>query len=154
MSIQLLLLRHGNAEAHGTRPDAERRLTPSGEREARNGGRAIVKLGIDVEVIFTSPKVRALDTARLANESIERELVVHQPLEGWVDGREALELLGDHSRVLLVGHEPNLSRLAGELCGVRMNLATGGLVAIRIEGGGAELMRLLRPRDLAEIASD
>ena len=35
MPQQLWLLRHGDAEPHGSRPDAERRLTGKGERQSR-----------------------------------------------------------------------------------------------------------------------
>src|ERR671917_585621 len=57
------LLRHGDA-ADGS-PDAERPLTEKGERQARNAGQALKKLGIEFEACLASPKVRAADTARI-----------------------------------------------------------------------------------------
>ena len=51
-----------------------------------------------------------------------------------------------------MGHEPDLSRVAGELTGGRVDVKKGGLVVVRLEGAGGELAVLLRPRELALIA--
>ena len=59
----LWLLRHGDAEPHGSGPDFERRLTARGEQQARAAGRALARMGVSFERVFTSPRVRALDTA-------------------------------------------------------------------------------------------
>jgi phosphohistidine phosphatase len=53
---------------------------------------------------------------------------------------------------LLVGHEPDLSRVAGDLTGARLDLKKGGLAAVRLEGSRGELVVLLRPRELVLIA--
>ena len=55
-------------------------------------------------------------------------------------------------RLLLVGHEPDLSRVIGELTGARADVKKGGLAVIRLEGAGGELLVLMRPRELALIA--
>ena len=44
MARQLWLLRHAEAEPHGTRADAERRLTERGESQARAAGIALARL--------------------------------------------------------------------------------------------------------------
>jgi phosphohistidine phosphatase len=56
-------------------------------------------------------------------------------------------------RLLLVGHEPDLSGVVGELTGGRVDLKKGGLAVLRLEGPSAELALLLRPRELALIAA-
>ena len=58
------LLRHGEAEDGS--PDADRRLTAEGERQARSAGAALRALGVVLDACLASPKVRAADTARLA----------------------------------------------------------------------------------------
>ena len=55
-------------------------------------------------------------------------------------------------RLLLVGHEPDFSRVAGELTGGRVDLKKGGLAALRLDGATGELLILMRPRELALIA--
>ena len=56
------------------------------------------------------------------------------------------------ARVLLVGHEPDLSTVVAELTGARIDLKKGGLAVVRIDGGGGELIVLMRPGELALIA--
>ncbi len=54
--------------------------------------------------------------------------------------------------MLLVGHEPDLSTVIAQLTGARVDLKKGGIAVLRIEGGGAELLALLRPHELTLMA--
>jgi phosphohistidine phosphatase len=159
MARQLWLLRHAEAEPHGTRPDAVRRLTARGEGQARAAGIALARLGLDFEAVLFSPKRRARQTAELAgadwSEEQRERLSVHPPLAGDFDARQALaELAGlpADGRLLLVGHEPDLSGIVGDLTGARLDLKKGGLAVVRLDGVIGELAVLLRPRELALIA--
>ena len=60
------ILRHGDAEAGEGKPDADRDLTEKGERQSVAAGQALKKLGVEIDVCLTSPKVRAKRTAELA----------------------------------------------------------------------------------------
>jgi phosphohistidine phosphatase len=157
MARQLWFLRHGEAEPHGPRErDAARPLTPRGEAQSRAAGRALAALGCTFDHVFTSPKVRASQTARLAVDALGGEAVVHAPLAAGFSRADALELLamleGD-GRLLVVGHEPDFSQVLGELTGARVDFKKGGIAAVRLEGStGGELIALLRPRELAAIA--
>jgi phosphohistidine phosphatase len=160
MARQLWLLRHADAEPHGTRPDAERQLTERGQRQARVAGVAFARMGVLFGAIIASPKSRARETAELALAQMGEPqcelLELHALLAGGVQAREALELLsgmGADGPLLLVGHEPDLSGIVGELTGGRVDLKKGGLAIVRLGAGGAELVLLLRPADLALIAS-
>jgi phosphohistidine phosphatase len=155
MAKQLWLLRHGEAEPHDTRPDPERRLTPRGERQAIAAGRALRALGVEFTAAFTSPRVRAADTARLACESLRVEPVVHEPLSGEFDADDAGALVAEQdadARVLLVGHEPDFSQVVFDLTGGRIDLKKGGVAAVRLDGTRAELFVLLRPRELESLS--
>ena len=55
-------------------------------------------------------------------------------------------------RLLLVGHEPDLSSVVGDLTGARVDLKKGGVAAVILKGVSGELAVLLRPRELALIA--
>jgi phosphohistidine phosphatase len=159
MARQLWLLRHGDAEPHGTRADAERRLTARGERQAHAAGVAIARLTTAFDEVLFSPKERARRTAELAAAgwSARRRAALREypPLAGGFDARQALEALsglsGDAGRLLLVGHEPDLSHVVGELTAGQVDLKKGGLAVVRLEGAGGELLALLRPRELALI---
>ena len=151
MAQQLWLLRHGEAEPHDVRPDPDRLLTPRGEDQARAAGRAFKALELNFHLVFTSPKVRALDTARLACQACGCEPIVHAPLASEFDGRRALELAamaGDDQRLLIVGHNPDFVQVIHDLTGARVELRKGGVAGIRMRGGGGELIALLRPREI------
>ncbi len=153
MSRELWLLRHGDAEPKDARPDAERRLTARGEEQARAAGRALAALAIDPATVLTSPKVRALETARLAGAAFGAEPVVHPPLTEDFDAAEARALAAGDEPVLLVGHNPDLAQVVHDLTGARIDLKKGGLAGLRLDGSRGQLLVLLRPRELERIGA-
>jgi phosphohistidine phosphatase len=155
MAAQLWLLRHGEAVPHESKPDAERELTPRGERQAIAAGRGLAKLGLEFHACYTSPKVRARDTARLACEALNIEPIEEESLSNGFDRDDALELLlrhGADARVLVVGHEPSFSQVVHDLTGGRIDFKKGGVAAVRAERASGELVTLLRPRELESLA--
>jgi phosphohistidine phosphatase len=159
MARQLWVLRHAEAEPHGARPDPERRLTQRGEQQARTAGVALSLLEPSFETVLFSPKARARQTAELAAEQwtpAGREVLrEHEALAGGFDGAQALDALaeiGADGRLLIVGHEPDLSGVVADLTGGRIDLKKGGLAVVRLEGVGGELAVLMRPRELALLA--
>jgi phosphohistidine phosphatase len=148
MARQLWLLRHGEAEPHENRSDDERRLTQRGEGQSRAAGRALKALEITFQAVYTSPKVRAHQTAALACEALGCEVVEHAPLREGFSAGDALELLHSDERVLVVGHEPDFSQVVYDLTGGRIDLKKGGIAGIRMDGARGELIVLLRPREL------
>jgi phosphohistidine phosphatase len=156
MAQQLWLLRHGEAEPHDSAPDADRELTDRGREQSRVAGLALAALKIEVHLAFTSPKVRARDTALLTCKELGIEPIDHAALSGGFDGPAALDLLaaaGADQRVLVVGHEPDFSQVVYDLTGGRIDLKKGGIAAVRLDGTRGELIALLRPRELARIAA-
>jgi phosphohistidine phosphatase len=144
-------------------------LTRRGEHQARAAGIAIEHMAVAFDEVLFSPKVRARRTAELAAEGWSEQqralLGEHPPLAGGFDVPRALEALAgvpaQDGRLLLVGHEPDLSQLVGGLTGGRIDLKKGGLAVVRLEGGVprlgddgvvGELAVLMRPRELALIA--
>ncbi len=160
MPRQLWLLRHAEAEPHGARADSERRLTARGEDQARTAGLALRQLGADFDGVLFSPKARGRQTAELAaerwSEDVRERMAVHPPLAGRFDAAQALRLLNElpaDAHLLLVGHEPDLSGVAGALTGGLVDLKKGGLAVVRLEGSRGELAVLMRPRELVLIAA-
>ena len=156
MAQQLWFLRHGEAEPHDARPDADRRLTERGEAQSRAAGRALVALEIAFQLVLTSPRIRALDTARLACQELRGDFVVDDRLSGEFGADDALELAaaaGDDKRVLFVGHDPDFTQAVFDLTGARIDMKKGGVAGVRMRGSrSGELLVLLRPRELALIA--
>jgi len=139
------LLRHAEA-ADGT-PDAERKLTKKGRKQAKNAGLALKAMGVKPEACFTSPKVRSADTARLACEPLGVEYTLEPKLSGGPFDAEALA--AGLKQVLLVGHDPDFSTAVHDATGAQLRMKKGGLAGI--EKG--ELIVLLRPSELEAIAN-
>ncbi len=157
--VELWLLRHGDAEDENPEApgeDAARRLTPKGEEQAAAAARALRALDRGFLRVLCSPRVRARETAAPVAAALGRPLEEHAPLAGGFGVGETaavLRALPEPGRVLLVGHEPDLSELVEALTGARVAMRKGGLAAVRLEGDGhAELVALLRPGELAAIA--
>jgi phosphohistidine phosphatase len=156
MASQLWLLRHGEAVPHGSKPDQERELTPRGRLQAEAAGAALAVLSAEFAACYTSPKLRALETAQLACERLGIAPECVDSIAGTFDRDDALELLHGHddgAHVLVVGHEPSFSQLVHDLTGGRVDLKKGGLAAVRVERASGELLVLLRPRELESLAA-
>ncbi|HLJ01995.1 MAG TPA: histidine phosphatase family protein [Solirubrobacteraceae bacterium] len=141
----LWLLRHGEA-ADGP-DDDQRPLTEKGEQQARAAGAALSRLGVHVDNCLTSPKRRALDTARLTCAALGVEVLTESALSG--EPFDVHDLVAGLGEVLLVGHDPSFSMTLHDLTGAQARMAKGGLAGI--EKG--ELIVLLRPAELEAIAN-
>ena len=137
-------LRHGDAE--DAEDDFERKLTTKGERQSVAAGKALAALGVEIAACLTSPRVRALETARLACEPLGIEPEEVEALSG---GRfDPADIAAGRGEVLLVGHEPDFSQAVGDLTGARVEMKKGGLAAV----DGRVLVTLLRPAQIKRIS--
>lgn len=128
-------------------PDDERPLTDRGLAQADAVGRALVRLGENIDICLSSPKLRALQTAERACEPLGISVRTDAALSGEpFDVHRLTAGLGD---VLLVGHDPSFSLLLHDLTGAQARMKKGGLAAI----AKGELVLLLRPTELAAIAA-
>ena len=141
------LLRHGEAE-DAAEDDASRRLTDKGRRQSRAAGAALAALGVRIDSCLSSPKARACETARIACEALGAEVETSAALRG--GDFDPVELAGGRGEVLLVGHEPDLSRAIQLVTGGRVELEKGGLAAL----DPPVLTALLRPDQLLRIGSE
>jgi phosphohistidine phosphatase len=140
------LLRHGDAEDGAGKPDADRELTEKGERQSVAAGQALKKLGVELDVCLTSPKVRAKRTAELASEPLGCPVEEDDRLAG--GDFDPLELAAGRGEVMLVGHEPDFSGAVALVTGSRVKMKKGGIAAL----DDHVLHVLLRPKDLKQIA--
>ena len=138
------LLRHADAEEGS--PDEGRRLTPKGEKQSRTAGAALKVLGVELDICFSSPRVRAEQTARLACEPLGVEVAIDERLSG--GPFDATELAAGLDNVMLVGHDPDFSTAVHDLTGAQVRMKKGGIAVV----DKGELKLLLRPRELAAIA--
>jgi phosphohistidine phosphatase len=137
--MQLYLVRHAIAVDGGEGlPDAFRALSDKGRRRFQKTARTFGRLGHKVDLILTSPLVRAVQTAEiLAGATRHREVAVLEELDPKFDVealRKAVESrAGRSAAVALVGHEPQLSSFLSALSGVPqadVDLKKGAIVRI------------------------
>jgi phosphohistidine phosphatase len=155
MAQQLWMLRHAEAVPHDTKPDAERELTARGREQAEVAGLALAALDATFAACYTSPKVRARETAELACAHLALEPVHDDVLANGFTRLDALTLLEAHdadAHVLVVGHEPSFSQVVYDFTGGRVDFKKGGIAALRASRTAGELLVLVRPRELAALA--
>jgi phosphohistidine phosphatase len=152
---QLWLLRHGEAIPHDAKPDFDRELTPRGERQSVAAGEALARLGLEFVACYTSPLVRAAGTADLACVPLNVKPEKRDAIGKGFDADTVRELLAEHddgARILVVGHNPSFEQVVLDLTGARIDFKKGGVAAVRVTGGSAELLALMRPRELESLA--
>jgi phosphohistidine phosphatase len=155
MAAQLWMLRHGEAVPHDSKPDADRELTPRGRRQADAAGAALAALNEEFSACYTSPKVRARETAELACAHLNIEPVVESSLANGFSRVDALALLDAHgpdAKVLIVGHEPTFSQVVCDFTGARVDFKKGGVAALRASRSSGQLLVLARPKELEALA--
>lgn len=167
MTTLLYLVRHARAEERAaTGDDADRRLTAEGARRMRRAAAGLARLGVAPDAILTSPRVRAEQTATILAEALAPRLSldVYPPLDA---GHRPAEVLAGLHRyrtagaLMLVGHQPDLGRLASYLLTgspdtVPLPFKKGAVAAIEVSGlppNGCGVLRwFVTARQLAAMA--
>jgi phosphohistidine phosphatase len=119
--MNLYLLRHAEAEEEAS-SDAERQLTERGREQSRTIGRFCARNDLYPGKILTSPLARAKQTAKIVADELKipGRLQVCAFAASGMTAETALNGLKEfveHSSVLLVGHEPDLSEFVIALLG-------------------------------------
>jgi phosphohistidine phosphatase len=161
--MDLFLIRHAKA-ADGSlyASDGNRPLSADGRRAALDVGESMARHGCKLDVLVTSPLVRAVETAELVAVSIGYlgALDVSDALLPEAGPDEMLERgLGPHAsaaRVALVGHLPSMGSLLSRLLG-RGGLSLSKGAVVRIEWTPqtrkAQLVWVVTPRRLDPVPS-
>jgi phosphohistidine phosphatase len=156
--FELYLIRHGLAEERGERwpDDAKRPLTEEGMSRMRKQARGLARLGVTMDVVLTSPLVRARQTAEIVAAALDPRPHV-TAIESLAPDASYQALVADlekharKTRVALVGHEPGIGELAARLIGARqpMEFKKGAVCRIDVgalpPGGPGALRWFLTP---------
>jgi phosphohistidine phosphatase len=127
--------------------DAKRPLTAKGRKRTRQIATGLDNIGVRFDWIISSPLVRARETAEIvaAASHSKPPVELSNTLRPGGSLDEIISLLaknGSSERVLLVGHEPDLSSLAARLIGAggvaNLTLKKGGCCLIRFDGRPAQ----------------
>jgi phosphohistidine phosphatase len=139
--VKLYFLRHATASDYAA-SDAERPLTKEGEKEASLAGTALNELGVKPDHIFTSPLLRAQQTARIAAQAMwfSGEVELMDELQNGETTKDLVRALKPHAgakEILLVGHMPSLSEHIAELIGAGdasgLVLGKGAIACVKLD---------------------
>lgn len=152
--MKLYLVRHGKAQAaDGSVEDAARQLTPDGRKRLETEAQALARMSIDPLHIFSSPRLRALETAEIIAKALNKQVEVREEVNYDFDVRAIGKLihgLPPDAEVMFVGHEPTMSDTIHELTGANVVMKVGSLARVDIEGSQTDLygqlVWLLAPR--------
>lgn len=165
---ELYIMRHGAAVtrgAEGIGDDAKRPLTPMGKKKMQEIAQGLARLGVEIDWIVTSPLVRAVETAGIIADSRQGNVPMDfaDALKPGGSAEALISFLAKQprrKRVLVVGHEPDLSDLAARLIGAGRNahlaFKKGGCCLIRFgefpPKSPGELVWWLTPRVMRGLA--
>ncbi|HZS87925.1 MAG TPA: histidine phosphatase family protein [Chloroflexota bacterium] len=151
--MDLYILRH--AEAGEARRDEDRELTQRGREQARAVADGIGWLDLKVGAILSSPLPRAAQTAEPVAAKLGLSVTLTDGLAAGQSPQAALSALNGRSeRVLLVGHEPQLSGIVEALTGGRIHMRKAMLAYVEVqslEPAYGELAWLLSWRHLERL---
>lgn len=150
----VLMLRHGIAEdATAEKKDEDRGLTAEGHARMKEIVRGIELVLPKAEAIYSSPLLRAVQTSLWVSKAYRSRVEV-KTVDALLPGaatksfRALLDSIGER-RVVLVGHEPNLTDNMRALVGIKkadaMELKKGGCYGIRIDPAGTAMLEWLMP---------
>lgn len=149
----VVLFRHGIAEAAAPdKPDAERSLTTNGHDRTKRAARGLAKLLPQVDAICSSPFLRALQTALWVTKAYGGAIRVRttEALLPEANPESVRQLIRETegSTIVLVGHEPHLTRCLAGLLGlpsVRADLRRAGCIGVRIDQDGHGALEWMFP---------
>ena len=153
--MKVYLMQH--ALAYPAEKDQERPLCPEGIDQAKAAAKGIKHLGLTFDLIVTSPKRRAHQTAALVAEGVRfphSDILTTDAVLPEGQPQELLDLLqkeSPESSVLVVGHLPSLGKLSAHfLQGGEVLFENAGLACFEVSSPGqARLEFLLKPQQLA-----
>src|SRR5690349_8888494 len=111
----LYIIRHAVAQERGDKwpDDSKRPLTPDGAAKMRGVADGLLSLDVELDVVLTSPFVRASQTAEIVAKAFKAkpQIVPLQVLEPGGTAAKVAQALAPYAKakgVALVGHEPDL----------------------------------------------
>lgn len=160
------MLRHAIAVERGTlgfKRDSERPLTEKGARRMRSVARGMRVLGIEFDIVLSSPYTRAKQTAEIVVKVFKcpEKLIFSENLICEGDSRALVKEIGssygNFQSVILVGHEPYLGEFMSVLLtgggGLSVDFKKGGLCKLEVDsltyGKCAVLKWMLTPSQMA-----
>jgi phosphohistidine phosphatase len=136
--MELYLLRHAHAgdPAKWQGADTDRPLSARGRAQCERLAAFLERIGFRPDAVVSSPKMRALETARLATGSLGVEVTIDDRLGYGFDLEALVDLArdcGNPARLVVVGHDPDFSDLLAELTGAPRSRCARALARVDLD---------------------
>jgi phosphohistidine phosphatase len=138
--MHLYFLRHGEAQAAGRVPDADRPLTEHGLAQARGVGTMLRNAGVKPDLVLCSPLLRAKQTAETVCVALKvKEFKPTEFLDPSADQSQLFTELNSPrlDTILIIGHNPFIGEAVALLIAgnrnVRVAVGTGTCVCVEVE---------------------
>jgi phosphohistidine phosphatase len=165
--MNLYLLRHASAGTRRVNPlvDAKRPLDKEGKKQCLLLGNALVAMGVQFDLIISSPLKRALQTASLVGTETGYEQTIQlsdaiAPSATFASFQRMIEGYLERDNILIVGHDPNISAFAGRLIAASdasrppaIRMRKGSIAKFNLDHGRVNLQWLLDPRTVKTLYS-
>lgn len=157
--MQIFIIRHADALPldETMRGDEERPVSEEGRKQAGQLASAFKRLDARLERVLASPLKRARQTADELAQHLEQPGLLVEETDFLAPGGSVKKLFKllrklDLQHVALVGHEPDLGRLAARLIGgkrARVEFAKSGMACVACDdpprAGAGSLLWMLTP---------
>ena len=156
----LYFLRHASAgqPLSSAKKDEKRGLDKDGIEQCGYIGRALAALGVQVEIIVSSPLKRSTQTAAFVGNEMghEGKLVIENalgPRASFSDFQKMLEKYPRQDSMMVVGHNPNLQEFLGRVicdtgCEAVVDLKKGAVAKVEMRRNSGSLSWCITPRIL------
>lgn len=118
--MEVYFIRHGIAAERGTYKDDEQRpLVDRGKDKTTKVARSLISSGLKLDLILSSPLVRAYQTAEILRKAgLAKNVQIFTPLkpegeiEQWLKWLQSYQVENPRGKLALVGHQPDLGNWA------------------------------------------
>lgn len=130
--MKLYFVRHGKASQVAP-SDAQRPLTEGGIESMKHIATVLKKAGIKPKKIFTSPRVRAHQTADIIGEVLGITPEINDACNFNFSANAAMKLcedFDDEDELMFVGHNPSMSEVVEHITGAAIEMSTGAVACV------------------------
>ena len=132
--MKLYFVRHGEAEDLAP-TDHSRELTERGKERINKSAQVLKRLGINPKAIYSSPRIRAKQTAQIIADALDMEISITEEVNFGFDSSNIKTLIkkfNSNDEIMFVGHNPDMSQIVHKMAGASVSMKKGGFARIDV----------------------
>lgn len=156
---KIYFMRHGYAEPGTGKADAERELIPEGVVRVQMAAQVLRRMGIAPSAIYSSPRVRAVQTAERVAAALGMTITVREEVNFDFDAQVVQDFLHDPTTgdLMFVGHEPTLTQAIFKIARAEVVMKPGTVACVEVSSKRklrGELLWLIPPDVFVSLVED